>query len=381
MAFTTRRKGAARGHAGLVVALTIALLLGGCVMKSETTTDIMLHQGREKVQARMVPGHADLVAVAERHGLITIVDVTGEILGVPLNLTAETVANAHEEYGLKSFVFSPGFAADGWVFVAYTDLESHGVLQRFDAQPGDLAAPWTPGPVLIRVDYTSTPYHNLADLEFGPDGMLYAGFGDPSEVPGAQFLSTFYGSIIRIEPTQDGYRVPADNPLVGFDNSLAELWLWGVRNPWRMDFAADGSLWIGDVGHTREESLHHWRAGEPRNFGWPYLEGGSPYTNSTNATRKYYVPHETPPTGLHAPVLTYPIHGDTRRCALIGMVAVEATVYFADHCASTLYAFDGEAMTTVRVIDGSRINSVDSGPTPDRLLVSTRVGRTFLAAV
>ena len=62
--------------------------------------------------------------------------------------------------------------------------------------------------------------HKGGQLQVGPDGMLYAGFGDggaggdPDE--NAQNLGRMLGKLIRIDPKPDGgYSIPSSNPFRG----------------------------------------------------------------------------------------------------------------------------------------------------------------------
>ena len=71
---------------------------------------------------------------------------------------------------------------------------------------------------VIRVPHFRTN-HKGGQLEFGPDGMLYAGFGDggsggdPDE--NAQNLGRILGKLIRIDPRPGGgYDIPRSNPFV-----------------------------------------------------------------------------------------------------------------------------------------------------------------------
>ena len=112
--------------------------------------------------------------------------------------------------------------------------------------------------VLVRaaaVSRTTT----AARSSFGPDGMLYIGLGDGGSGgrPARQRPEPRRRrsrKILRIDPTAAGtapYSVPADNPFVGRSGRVPEIWMWGLRNPWRFSFdRATGDMWIGDVGQN-----------------------------------------------------------------------------------------------------------------------------------
>ncbi|MEM9643437.1 MAG: PQQ-dependent sugar dehydrogenase [Planctomycetota bacterium] len=127
--------------------------------------------------------------------------------------------------------------------------------------------------------------HAGSTLRFGPDGMLYATMGDgsgpfPADIlRTAQDLSDVRGSVIRIDvresDSQQPYRVPTDNPFVDLEDARGEIFAFGLRNPWRMDFdSVTGELYVGDVGWERWEMIHRVRAGG--NYGWSITEGPQP---------------------------------------------------------------------------------------------------------
>ena len=135
-----------------------------------------------------------------------------------------------------------------------------------------------------------TSEHNGGHLEFGPDGYLWISLGDGGGVIGgpetgvsenAQDLGTVLGSLLRIDPRpSDGsaYSIPADNPFVGVAGARDEIWMIGLRNPWRFSFDSEtGDLWVGDVGQFCWEEINFFAAAEGRgaaaNLGWPMVEG------------------------------------------------------------------------------------------------------------
>ncbi len=127
------------------------------------------------------------------------------------------------------------------------------------------------------------PYenHNGGHVAIGPDGMVYLGLGDgggSGDPAGrAQHRGTLLGKILRLDPDRpDG--VPADNPFVDEAEARPEIWLTGVRNPWRFSFDRNaGDLWIADVGQNELEEVTVLRAadggGHGANLGWDLFEG------------------------------------------------------------------------------------------------------------
>jgi hypothetical protein len=166
----------------------------------------------------------------------------------------------------------------------------------------------------LRIIHQPFANHNGGNLIFGPDGYLYIGMGDggsgndPMHL--AQNPQSLLGKMLRIDvhvPDSDpeGYDVPPSNPYVGTSGVLAEIWSFGLRNPWRYSFdnparGGTGALVIGDVGQGAWEEIDYEPAGRGgRNYGWRNREGA--HNNVTSLP-----PFSTP---LIDPIHEYPRGG------------------------------------------------------------------------
>ena len=232
--------------------------------------------------------------VAEKGGRVRAVR-DGSIDSQPvLDLTGRVSTGG--EQGLLGLAFSP----DGsLLYVNYTDVagDTHVVEYRFDDGDADAVS----ARELLFVDQPFAN-HNGGNLVFGPDGKLWIGLGDGGSgndpMDNAQSLGTLLGKMLRIDPTPSAglpYTIPADNPFVGRDGARAEIWAFGLRNPWRYSFdRATGDLWIGDVGQNAREEVNFAPASSKggENYGWPALEG-----NRKNKG--------TAPSGAVAPIIEY----------------------------------------------------------------------------
>jgi aldose sugar dehydrogenase len=158
------------------------------------------------------------------------------------------------------------------VYLMYTARKSGGGVNRI-SRFTDSGGRGTDELVLID-DIPASRNHDGGALEFGPDGMLYAGTGDASVPYIAQDLSHLSGKILRLTP--EG-KAPPDNPLPG-----SPVWAYGFRNVSALCFhPATGALWAASHGPSSD------RAGEPKhmdsvyavrrggNHGWPLHLGVS----------------------------------------------------------------------------------------------------------
>jgi glucose/arabinose dehydrogenase len=221
--------------------------------------------------------------VAEQRGTVRV--LVGDALQREpyLDLTARTAARG--ERGLLGLAFHPSFAANGRLFVHYTDRDGSTVVSELRAP--DPAAPRV-DPATERILLTlAQPFsnHNGGQIAFGPDGYLYIGLGDGGSggdpLDAGQDLTTLLGKVLRIDVDgAEPYAVPEGNPFVGVSNALPEIWAYGLRNPWRFSFdRATGDLWIADVGQNAVEEVNLQHAGSPggENYGWRPMEGDRCY--------------------------------------------------------------------------------------------------------
>jgi glucose/arabinose dehydrogenase len=225
--------------------------------------------------------------VVQRSGTIVVLHGRRE-LGQPFLDISDSVSTDGEE-GLLSMAFAPNYKRSGIFYVYYTDREGFIQIDQFRrSSDPDRADPGSRRSV-IRVPHFRVN-HKGGQLEFGPDGMLYAGFGDggaggdPDE--NAQDLSRILGKLIRIDPRPNGgYDIPSSNPFAKHSGARGEIYAYGLRNPYRFSFdRTSGSLVIGDVGQDEIEEIDYVPSPgggrQPRggyNFGWDSFEGRNRY--------------------------------------------------------------------------------------------------------
>lgn len=195
------------------------------------------------------------------------------------------VYRGHNEEGLLGIAFDPEFAANRHLFLYYSEQVGENgrqsVVARMEVRTVEGKHALDPGTEL-RILTIEQPYgnHNGGTVLFGPDRMLYVGLGDGGAANDphghGQDLGTLLGSILRIDvrgaTSERPYRVPADNPFAGRNGARGEIWAYGLRNVWRMQFDREtGELWCADVGQNLWEEVD--RIVKGGNYGWNRMEG------------------------------------------------------------------------------------------------------------
>ncbi len=357
-----------------VVSLLASLLLLACTASAQETDDpfpepIEAEEGTVVVEvehfaaipdadgepARMMtlvhePG-TDRLFVSDQRGTLYVLDEGGEVgtyLDVDDARWGVEVDAGWREKGVQNFAFHPQFAQEGapgygklyvWTDTHRTDPEpdfrpsggddSHDmVLLEFTAADAGAASYDGGSPrELMRFEQ---PYgnHNGGELTFNPlagpgdpdYGLLYVGVGDggaggdPHDM--ARDPSSAFGKVLRIDPLgSDGvsgeYGVPPDNPFVGDEGTLDEIYLLGLRNPQHLAWdPADGAMFVADIGQNTVEEVSRAEAGD--DLGWNEWEGSFRFTGSVSL--------EDPRSD---PEVTYPVaEYDQEDPLLIGRAAV-----------------------------------------------------------
>jgi glucose/arabinose dehydrogenase len=239
--------------------------------------------------------------VAEQTGRVRVVS-GGHIVGTALTLPV----SGGNEQGLLGLAFSP----DGTkLYVDYTDTNGDTRVAEYTMN-GMIAVTSSRRQLLFQAQ----PYdnHNGGEVLVDSAGLLYIGFGDGGSggdpQGNGQNRNTWLGKILRIDPHAHGtspYTVPSTNPFVGQAGRKPEIWMYGLRNPWRFSLdRATGDMWIGDVGQNAYEEIDYASAGTRGvNWGWNVREGFHAYSGGSAP-------------GARNPILEE-AHGDGW-CAIIG---------------------------------------------------------------
>jgi glucose/arabinose dehydrogenase len=276
------------------------------------------------------------IFVLEQAGRIVALAADGGEQGTFLDIRARVGSNASEQ-GLLGLAFDPAFAANGRLFVHYTDQEGDTVLARFMANAERSAADPASETVLLTTRQPADN-HNGGMIAFGPDGYLYFGLGDGGGANDryghGQNLGTILGTLLRIDVSGDSAVVPADNPFVSREAARPEIWAYGLRNPWRFSFdRLTGDLWIADVGQNQWEEINVQPAASPggENYGWPIMEG-----------TRCFEANSCDQTGLTLPVAEY---NHSLGCSVTGgyvyrgaaQPALQGAYFYGDYCTGRIW--------------------------------------------
>ncbi len=298
------------------------------------------------------PVNPDRLLIAEREGMVSEVGPSGtrQLLDI-----SALVSCCKSERGLLSLAPAPDFDSTGRIYVAYTGTPEAGGAEG-DVHVDSfhpLANGQTARDPILAVSHSQNENHNGGQLQFGPDGYLYASFGDGGgggDPDGnGQNIETLLGKIVRIDPRPGAvpaYTIPPGNPFAS-GPGRDEIWAYGLRNPWRFAFdRANGDMAIADVGQDAREEVDFAPSsgggvvgGGGANYGWNCREGFIPYSGA---------PGGCGTTGFADPVFDYPHEepsgGGLHGCSIIGGYVVRdqsvADLYgrylYSDYCSGEI---------------------------------------------
>jgi len=250
-------------------------------------------------------------------GRIFVVELAGRVYVVKNGLRQSTpfldIALRVSD-GMLSIAFPAGYGKKGKksFYVNYVDIQRNVVIARYQVSSNPDIADAASEEIVLKVASPWPAANNEAghaggELAFGPDGFLYLGIGDggvgglPEGDPFnlGQDPQSLRGKIVRLDvESKKPYRIPSSNPFVRVPGWRAEIWAFGLRNPWRSAFdRLTGDYYIGDVGENRYEEVNFQPAGSRggENYGWKIMEGAACYVPSLGCNQ----------SGLTLPVLVY----------------------------------------------------------------------------
>ena len=213
--------------------------------------------------------------VTERPGRLRIVRC-GDLLSDPVEGVPEVFAQG--QGGLLDVVPHPDFASNRLLYLSYSkplgDEQSTTAVVRGRFDNDRL----TDVEEIFEADSRGRGHYG-SRLAFH-DGYLFITVGDRQASPSgdleahpAQDLSNHHGVVIRLH---DDGRVPDDNPFVGQEGALSEIYSYGHRNPQGMAIhPGTGAVWITEHGPQGGDELNLIKPGA--NYGWPVIGFGVNY--------------------------------------------------------------------------------------------------------
>ncbi len=323
-----------------------------------------------------VPGDDSRLFILQKNGAVRVM-VNGVLEQTPFLNIANQITNAGER-GLLGLAFHSDYASNGLFYLHFSSAGGGGlnagttVIAEYSVDPDNRSLGNAGSQRVVLTNAHPESNHNGGMLAFGPDGMLYFGYGDggsQNDPDGnGQALDTLFAKILRLDPTgravNNAYSIPEGN-LVAQD-ARGEIWAYGLRNPWRFSFdACNGDLYIGDVGQTAQEEIDYLPASTPAgtNFGWRIMEGPNCRPGEAGC--------QGTPAGLTLPVDAY---GRGVGTSVTGgyvyrgsdVPGLRGTYIYADYNSARFFRFriqNGQAVDKVEITDqfaGQGIDNISS---------------------
>ena len=283
--------------------------------------------------------------IVKKTGQILIWD-GNQVLSTPF-LNISSLISSGKEQGLLGLAFHPDYETNGYFFINYSNTSGDTIIARYQVSPADNNIADSASVQQVLSITQPSQAHNGGDIHFANDGYLYIATGDGGAGGVlSQDKNSLLGKILRINidaddfqlDTNKNYAIPANNPFVGTPGA-DEIWLMGLRNPWRFSFdRTNGDILIGDVGEGDWEEVNYLSAATGgENFGWPCYEGDdeSDLTDCASIDNYIFPVHTLP----HAP-------NPNNNCSMIGgyiyrdpsYSRLNGWYFFTDWCTGTLWA-------------------------------------------
>lgn len=261
------------------LALALAVLIAASPALAQTRS-VDTQAGRLQVQTIASGfdhpwGVAELpdgnLLVTERAGRLRLISAAGQvsepIAGVP-------GVYASGQGGLLDVALAPDFAQSRLVYLSYAEPGEGGAGTSVARGRLDGLALRDVQVIFRQNPKVSGGQHFGSRVVFAADGTLFVTTGDRGKFDPSQDLGSHIGKVIRINA--DG-SVPPDNPFVGRQGALPEIWSYGHRN---IQGAAinprTGVLWINEHGPRGGDEVNIPEAG--KNYGWPLVSWGDHYS-------------------------------------------------------------------------------------------------------
>ncbi|MEV6110517.1 PQQ-dependent sugar dehydrogenase [Streptomyces sp. NPDC051940] len=290
-----------------------------------------------------VPDGSGRLYVPDLNGKMYLLDADGggqhTYLDVGASFAPQFFSHRGLGQGFGFVAYHPDYAANGKFYTVHVELASlvtkpvdftaqpgttyHGVITEWTAD--DPAADTFSGThrEVMRIGFNGQ-IHGIQEIGFNPTaakgtadyGKLYIAAGDGGR--GARNddprnLAIPHGKVLRIDPlgtnsANGQYGVPADNPLLGKDGALGEIYAYGFRDPHRFSWDPGGThrMFLGNIGEKAVEEIEEIVPGG--DYGWSEREGTFAYNRSAAAdpcSRLSELPADDAKNGYKYPVAQF----------------------------------------------------------------------------
>ncbi|MEH6499548.1 MAG: PQQ-dependent sugar dehydrogenase [Pseudoalteromonas distincta] len=231
--------------------------------------------------------------ITERTGQLRHINAAGELQAEPVSGVPEVYVSG--QAGLFEIALDPEFEQNNRVFLSYA-------CGTAKANHACLASATLDGQALTDVEeiFRVTPAksgsaHYGGRIAFLPDNTLLLGLGDGFNYrEESQKTTSHIGAIVRLN--RDG-SVPEDNPYVGQEDALPELYSIGHRNVQGLIYDVEGQRVLAhEHGPRGGDEINLIEPGN--NYGWPKITYGVDYSGAVIS------PHTELP-GLEQPLLEW----------------------------------------------------------------------------
>lgn len=216
--------------------------------------------------------------VTERPGRLRVVSADGTLSAAVAGMPA---VFSRGQGGLLDVVLDPAFAKTNLIYWSFSEPQADGTNNTAVARGKFVDEATAPRVDDVQVIYhqrpsLNSPLHFGSRLVFGRDGTLFITQGERSIIPGrmqAQKMDSGLGKIVRINA--DG-SIPKDNPFVGKEGVLPEIWSFGHRNVQAATLhPTTGELWESEYGARGGDEINIAR--KAKDYGWPTITYGIEY--------------------------------------------------------------------------------------------------------
>jgi glucose/arabinose dehydrogenase len=280
--------------------------------------------------------------VTEKPGRIFLVTQSGEKTPVGEVPAVE----AEGQNGLLDIAVAPDFATTAHVYLTYVapgDGGSRLVLDRATLATSGATAHLADRETIWRQTPPGGRGQPGGIIAFDPEAKhLFLTVGDRMVPQSAQDPEQARGKLLRLN--LDG-TTPSDNPQAATGGIPAETWTTGHRNPYGLAFAADGKLWLHEMGPRGGDEFNLIAPG--KNYGWPLVSNGDNYDGSK-------IPRHATRPEFEAPLLYWnPI------IAPAGLVFYEGTMFPQWRGSALLGALGVQALVRVAFGSGGQPDEAD----------------------